>query len=125
MGICPLAQLAKLACQVAVGAGRLAVDRAALRDGVYHLAPHEGQEDILNYVGLIALNHIWIGPNRTLDLSCDAVDADGVEAGVFHEAVLLAGGAEDGVVGGGREDANGALDRGQEGPRRPGTHFWR
>ena len=39
--------------------------------------------------------------------------------------MLLAGGAEDGVVGGGREDADGALDRGQEGPRRPGTHFWR
>ena len=48
VGICPVAQLAKLAGQVAFSTGRLAVDRAALRDGVERLAPHEGQEDILS-----------------------------------------------------------------------------
>ena len=43
----------KLAREVAVRAGRLAVDRAAVRDGIDHFAPHEGQKDVLCSVGSI------------------------------------------------------------------------
>ena len=70
------------------------------------------------------LNHKErIGIDPTLDLCSDAIYGDGIEAAVLDEAVLLAGGAEDGVVGGGHQDTDGVLDGGQERLGRPETHF--
>ena len=72
------------------------------------------------------LNHKErIGIDPTLDLCSDAIYGDGIEAAVLDEAVLLAGGAEDGVGRRGLQDGDGVLDGRYKDLGCPGTHFWR